>query len=311
MRLLVAALLLSATASAEPRLLALSKGDHTLAIVDPKALKVVGKVAVGPDPHEVASDGKRAYVSNTGSGKFHEIDVIDLQARKALPMIDTGALIGPHGLSLVNGKLWFTAEGAKAIARLDLATSKVDLILGTGQDRTHMLHATHDEKRVFATNVDSGSISIFEGGEAWTQTVVPGDKGNEGFDVSPDGKQLWTAAASDGKILIVDLGTKKLLATIDANVVGANRLAFTPDGKRVLVTTLKSGDVSVYATDTRKLVKKINVGHGAAGLVVETDHRAFAACTPDDYIAVIDLDKLEVTSHLDVGAHPDGLAWIP
>jgi hypothetical protein len=43
---------------------------------------------------DASSDGKTAYVSNTGGGRFHEIDVIDLVAHKALPAIDTTPLIG-------------------------------------------------------------------------------------------------------------------------------------------------------------------------------------------------------------------------
>jgi hypothetical protein len=37
--------------------------------------------------------------------------------------------------------------------------------------------------------------------------------------------------------------------------------------------------------------------------------RAFVACSADNYIAVIDLKTLEITSRLDVGGVPDGLAW--
>ena len=37
--------------------------------------------------------------------------------------------------------------------------------------------------------------------------------------------------------------------------------------------------------------------------------RAFVACSADNYIAVIDLKTLEVTSRLDVGGVPDGMAW--
>jgi len=37
--------------------------------------------------------------------------------------------------------------------------------------------------------------------------------------------------------------------------------------------------------------------------------RAFVACSPDNYIAVIDLKSLDVTGHFDVGQEPDGLAW--
>jgi YVTN family beta-propeller protein len=37
--------------------------------------------------------------------------------------------------------------------------------------------------------------------------------------------------------------------------------------------------------------------------------RAFVACSPDNYVSVIDLKSLEVTGHIDVGQEPDGLAW--
>jgi DNA-binding beta-propeller fold protein YncE len=99
-------------------LLALSKRNHRLAIVDPNTLRVIARTPVGPDPHEViaSSDGKTAYVSIYGGGRYHALSVIDLVGQKALPDIDTGALNGPHGLAFVGGKLWFTAEGAKAIA---------------------------------------------------------------------------------------------------------------------------------------------------------------------------------------------------
>jgi DNA-binding beta-propeller fold protein YncE len=48
-------------------LLALSKRNHTLAIVDPKTLQVIARAPVGPDPHEViaSSDGKTAYSRST------------------------------------------------------------------------------------------------------------------------------------------------------------------------------------------------------------------------------------------------------
>ncbi len=69
---------------------------------------------------------------------------------------------GPHGLTFVGGKVWFTAEGAKAVARFDPTTSSVDWIMGTGQNRTHMLYVTPDEKQIYTTNVSSGTVSILE-----------------------------------------------------------------------------------------------------------------------------------------------------
>ena len=145
-------------------LLALSKHNHTLAIVDPNTLQVVARAPVGPDPHEViaSSDGKTAYVSIYGGGRYHALSVIDLVGQKALPDIDTGALDGSHGLTFVGRKLWFTAEGAKVVATYDPESGKIDWVMGTGQDRTHMIYVTPDQKQIYTTNVSSGTVSILE-----------------------------------------------------------------------------------------------------------------------------------------------------
>jgi YVTN family beta-propeller protein len=326
-------------AAQQRTLLALSKADHTLAIVDAVTLKVLARVPVGQDPHEViaSADGKTAYVSIYGGGSLHELNVIDLVAQKPLFNIDTRPFLGPHGLAFAGGKVWFTAEGSKSIASYDPTTNKVDWCMGTGQDRTHMIYVTADAKRIYTTNVSSGTVSILvdtllpsragpmgpppagapmgpppgaQPRREWMQTVIPVSKGSEGFDVSPDGRQLWTAASDDGSIAIIDLATSKVTATIDAKVLGANRLSFTPDGHRVLVSSLRTGDLFVFDVASHKELKRINIGHGGAGILMDPDgSRAFVGCTPDNYVAVIDLKTLEVITHLDVGGGPDGLAW--
>jgi YVTN family beta-propeller protein len=323
-------------------LLALSKRNHTLAIVDPNTLQVIARVPVGPDPHEViaSSDGKTAYVSIYGGGGYHALSVIDLVAQKALPDIDTGALNGPHGLAFVGGRVWFTAEGAKAVATYDPASAKIDWIMGTGQNRTHMLYVTQDEKQIYTTNVNSATVSILEkvtlppmgpppgvhppqgsqppspppaGGQPrmdWNETVIPVGKGDEGFDIAPDGRELWTANAQDGTLSVLDLATRAVVATLDAKTFGANRLKFTPDGKLVLISMLGDGDLVIYDAASRKEFKRIKIGHGAAGILMDRDgNRAFVACSPDNYVAVVDLKTFEVTGHIDVGGEPDGLAW--
>ncbi len=320
-------------------LLALSKAARTLAIVDPATFKIIARIPVGEDPHEVvaATDGKTAYVCIYGGGSLHEINIIDLVAQKPLQNIDTRPLFGPHDIAFVNGKAWFTAEGSKAIGRYDPATGKLDWSMGTGQDRTHMLYITNNGKKIYTTNVSSGTVSILQDTlmapgsfappnngvppgnppppgapprENWMQTIIPVSRGSEGFDVSPNGSELWTASGEDGTIYIVDPIAKKLAAKIDAKVLGANRLKFTPDGRQVFISSLQSGELTIYDAITRKEVKRLKLGRGAAGILMDAEgSRAFVACSADNYIAVVDLKTLEVTSHLDVGGVPDGLAW--
>src|SRR5580658_5899503 len=166
--LLLAGILASGVANAESTpptaLLVLSKADHTLAIVDPSSLKVIARMPSGPEPHEVvaSSDGKFAYISNYGGGAYNTLTVVDLVAQKTLPVVDLGALRGPHGLMFMGGKVWFTAEVAKAIGSYDPATKTIDWILGTGQNRTHMIYVFDDLKRMITSNVSSATMTIIE-----------------------------------------------------------------------------------------------------------------------------------------------------
>lgn len=334
-----------------PALLVLSKADHTLSIVDPATLHVVARMPSGPDPHEViaSSDGRFAYISNYGGGAYNTLSVVDLVQQKALPAIDLGALRGPHGLDFRGGKVWFTAEANKVIGSYDPVDRKVDWVLGTGQNRTHMIFVFDDLRRIITSNVSSATMTIIEkstgagpgapgaggpppgapndhgpgpggppGGPPgmgspqgnWDETVVPVGRGAEGFDVSPDGKELWAANAQDGTISILDVVGKKVIQTLPANVKGANRLKFTPDGKLVFVSTLGGPDLAIFDAASRKDAKRVKIGRGAAGILMQPDgSRAYVACTPDDYVVVVDLKTLEVTGHIHAGKQPDGLAW--
>ena len=330
----------------KPALLVLEKDDNTLAIVDPASLKIVGRVPAGPDPHEVASspDGKLAYISNYGGSDsaFHTISVVDLTAQKALPPIDLGVLHSPHGLVFAGGELYFTAETDKVAGRYDPATQTIDWLIGTGQDRTHMIVVSATLDRVFTSNVSSGTISIIEqvsapmpgfgppppggpvgsappgpppGGrrKTWRVTNVPAGRGSEGFDLSPDGREIWAANAQDGTVTIIDVATKKATQTFPIPVRG-NRLKFTPDGERVLVSGGPSGssgaNLVILDAVSHKEVRRFDFGGGSAGILVVPDgSRAYVAVSGKDKVAVVDLKRLEIDGYIATGRGPDGLAW--
>ena len=327
----------SGPASSAGRLLVLSKGDRTLSVVDPATLRILGKVPSGEDPHEVAAtaDGRTAYISNYGAGRggYNTLTIGDIVNFKPLGTVDLGGLRGPHGMTEAGGKIYFTAEVAKAIGRVDPATNKVDWVLGTGRDITHMVVVSKDLQRMFSVDVQSATASIIERAEGragrfapaanddWTVTSVKvGEPAEdfEGFDVSPDGNELW-AASPRGKITIVDTVGKKVAQTLElASVSGANRVKFTLDGKLVLVSRLSFGrgaagapavpSIIVFDRATRKEVKQINTGGGVGGLLMQPDGaRAYGSAR--DGVVAIDLKTLTVVGKVDVGPNPDGLAW--
>jgi YVTN family beta-propeller protein len=302
-----------------PALLILEKDDSMLAVADPVTFKIVGRVAAGADPHEVAasSDGKTAYITNYGAfgTPLHTLSVVDLVTLQARPAVELGALLAPHGIENVGGKIYFTAEGSKALGRYDPATDKVDWILGVGENRTHMLVVAPDANRIFASDVNSDAISIFDrdknaDASGWRQTRVAVGKGPEGFDVSPDGKELWAANSHDGTISIIDLTSRAVVATLDVKTKFANRLKFSPDGALVLISDLGTGDLVVLDAHARKEIKRLKVGSGVAGILLDLDgSRAFVAASRDNFIAVIDLKTLAIVGKIPTGRGVDGLAW--
>jgi YVTN family beta-propeller protein len=336
----------AAAQTPSPALLVLEKADASLAIVDPSSLQVVARVPAGPDPHEIVAspDGKLAYISNYGGSDstLNTITVIDLVARKALPPINLGALRSAHGLVFAGGKLYFTVETNKAIGRYDPATQSVDLVLGTGQDRTHMIVVSESLDRIVTSNVSSGTISIIEQGalpnggfnppqggngppppappagaprKTWHVTNVPAGRGSEGFDVSPDGKEIWVANAQDATVTIIDVASKKAIQTLPISLKGANRLKITPDGKHVLMAGLGSAgptgaNLLVFDAAARKEAKQLNLGGPSSGILIVPDgSRAYVAVSAKNKVAVVDLKTLEVTGEVQVGKGPDGLAW--
>jgi YVTN family beta-propeller protein len=305
-----------------PALLVIEKDTRQVAVIDPASLKIIGHVPVGADPHEicVSSDGKTAYISDYGAfgTPLHTLSVIDLVAQKPLPPVELGALLAPHGMQTAGEKIYFTAEGSKAIGRYDPAGKQVDWILGLGENRTHMLVVSQDQNHIFASDVNSNEISILDrdsdrekaDASGWNQTRIPVGKGPEGFDVSPDGKELWAANSHDGTVSIVDVASRKVVQTLDVHTKRSNRVKFTPNGQMVLISDLDTGDLVVLDSHARHEIKRVSLGHGAAGILIAPDgSRAFVAVSRDNNVAVVDLKTLSVTGHIATGGGPDGMAW--
>lgn len=303
--------------SPSPALLVLEKSDEKLAIVDPGSLKVVGRVPSGSAPHEVvvSDDGKFAYISNYADqrGAKKTISVVDLSAQKAMAPVDLGPLQAPHGLAFAGGKVYFTAEGNKVIGSYDPAANKVDWVLGTGQNVTHMIAVSKDQKTIFTSNIGSDTICEIEPGggrNGWNVTAIPVGKGPEGFDLSPDGKEVWAANSGGGSVSIIDVATKKVTATLDLETNRSNRLKFTSDGKLVLISDDGGAGLVIVEAATRKVRTRLKLGRGPEGIVVQPDGlKAYVALSGENAVAVIDLKTLEVAGKVATGNGPDGLAW--
>lgn len=323
-------------------LLVLEKAANNLVIIDPVTSTILGRVPVGADPHEVVAsdDGRVAYISNYVRGTGTTIARVDLVNRTPLPPIDLGALTAPHGLAFAGGKLYFTAEGARAVVRWDPATEKIDWVMGTGRNRTHMVIVSRDLKTVFTSDDGSAMISVISqsaapspasgaaapgpnatagrggrggrGGQAspaWTIDTVGVGLRSEGFALSPDGKELWVANAQLGTISIVDVATRTIVQDVPSNK-SVNRLAFSPDGRYVFVPDLAGSSLLVVDAATRTAYGRIALPGTSEGVVIAPDgKRAYVTLTSRGSVAAIDVQAMAVSGEIQTGPGPDGLAW--
>jgi len=312
-RTLLLALLSAAILAAETPSLTLlvgNKDENSLAFVDPATGKVLGRVPTGDGPHEVvaSTDGKLAFVANygTGSAPGSTISVIDAVNMKEVRKVDISPLRRPHGLFFANGKCYFTAEANRIVCSYDPAANKIDWLGGTGQNTSHMIIVAKDGT-IFTANIGSDSITIIDRTGA---TAVPVGKGPEAMDLSPDGKELWTGHSRDGGVSVIDVATKKVVATIPIGTKRSNRLKFTPDGKRVLISDLDAGEIVVMDAATRKPTQHVAMGKTPEGILMARDgSKAYVAVAGDGNLAILDLASLKVIGHLETGKGPDGMAW--
>lgn len=293
-----------------PALLVLLRTERALAIVDPTTRKVVGRAPTGDDPHGVAAspDGKLAFTANYGG---NSISVIDLATRKEIRRVELPAG-RPHDMVFAGGKVYFTAEGYKAIGRLDPATLAVDWWMGTGQDSTHMIVANRDATKIFTANRASNTVSVIESsgtGPAWSVTTIPVGRSAEGIDLAPNGREIWTANRDGGGVSIIDAVAKKVIQTLDVKTTNGNRVRVTPDGRYVLVADESGNTLLILDAASRKEIKRLKLLPDVI-LITPDGSRAYTTISPENHVVEIDLKTLEVSGRIDTGTSPDAMAWI-
>ena len=296
------------------RLLVLLRDASTLAVVDPVAGTVIGRVQTVTNPHEITAsdDGRLAFVASPTAG----ISVIDLEALMEIRRIDIGAGSVPHDVRYAAGKLYFTAEGYKTIGRYDPASNKVEWLLGIGKDGTHMLVMSEDLNTIFTADRGSNTVTVVDGiaagpTDSTVTSISVGGEGPEGIDLSPDESEIWTATRNDGGISIIDVATKEVIQRLDLNLQDPNRLTFTPDGDYVLISDGRGNSLVVMDAASRTEVARLDVSPNA--LLVQPDGLlAYAALRGDHRVAVIDLETLEVIAEIPTGpgSGPTCMFWL-
>jgi len=177
------------------RLLVANQTGGTVALVDPKAGRVIREVATGDRPSGVAisADGKLGVVAHWFG---YDLAILDLEADRVaiLGRVEVGP--EPRGLAIASdGRTAYVAVGvSNEVVRVDLADRKVTGRVAVGRE-PRGLALTPDGKRLVVANNRGQSLSVVDlGGFAVERTLAIESENLRQLAVSPDGRYAYVAA---------------------------------------------------------------------------------------------------------------------
>jgi YVTN family beta-propeller protein len=198
--------------------------DNSITVIDPKTLKIVGKVPTGQEQSHmftITKDGHRAYTANVGPGT---VSVLDLDNRKTLAIIPVSGQVQRIALS-VDDKLVFTSDVTKPqLAVIDAATNKLKTWipmpgLGYGsaptQDGKWLVIALPLINKVGVIDLKSMQVA---------RTIDVPTKPQEVL-ISPDGQTAYVSCDQSAKVAAINTTDWTVKTMIDAGK-GADGLAW-------------------------------------------------------------------------------------
>ncbi len=260
-------------------------GDVT--VIDGATDAVVATFKVGKRPRGIhaASDGKRLFVTLSGSPRM--APGLDENRAPADKTADGLSVIDPVERKLIDR--WHVGSDPE-----QFATSK-------------------DGKFAFIANEDDASASIVDLGSGQSRGKVKVSEEPEGVGVNPQSGEVYVTCEEKGEVFAIDPDQQRVIAKIETG--GRPRsIAFVPDGSRAYVACENSGYVGVIDAASHKLLSKIQLPTGSLpmGTVISSDGKELYVSTGrGNTVVVIDTGKNAVATTIPVGNRAWGIALDP
>jgi len=196
------------------------------------------------------------------------------------------------------------------VLELNAATGAIRTTWETGQDVSHMLVPTPDEKKLYVANIRSGSVAVITRATGAVHSLPTGE-GAEGIDVTPDGGEVWVTNRGAHTITVISTASDSIVARFESGGQMPIRVKITPDGREAWVSNARSNTVTVFDVRTRRMLTTIEVGAVPVGIQMTPDgNQAFIANSNDDLITVLSVPGRKVERTFRPGHEPDGMAWV-
>ena len=198
--------------------------DQAIAIIDPKALTIIGQVPTGQkESHMLAisHDGRRGYTANVGPGT---VSVLDLDAKKTLTVIPISRETQRISISPDDKWVFTSDQKEPRLAVIDTASNKVKswvALPGAGYGTA----STPDGKWLLVDVPSKNQVAIVDLTAMKVVKSLDVPKAPQAVVVRPDGKEAYASCDSSHKIAVIDVASWTVKNTIDAGD-GADGLAW-------------------------------------------------------------------------------------
>lgn len=189
--------------------------DDAVTVIDPKTLKIVGKVPTGQKESHMlvlSHDGRLGYTANVGPGT---VSALDMVARKTLAVIPVSGEV--QRISISSDDRWvFTSDQTQPrLAVIDAAARQVKswvTLPGLGYGTA----ATPDGRWLLVAVPSKDEVAVVDLGAMRVARTVTVARDPQEVLIRPDAKIAYVSCAGSGQIAAVDLAQWKVEKLIGA-----------------------------------------------------------------------------------------------
>jgi DNA-binding beta-propeller fold protein YncE len=200
--------------------------DDAITVIDPRTLKIVGKVPTGQmESHMLAlsSDGRLGYTANVGPGT---VSVLDMVGRKTIAVIPVAGDVQRIAISR-DDRFVFTSDQAKPrLAVIDTVAKRVQTWIDL-PDTGYGAAATLDGKWLLVAIPAKNEVVVVDLSSMRVARTVAVAADPQEILVRPDGRVAYVSCSMAGQVAAIDLTQWKVEKLIDAGK-GADGLGWAP-----------------------------------------------------------------------------------
>lgn len=205
-------------------------------------------------------------------------------------------------------RIYVANESSNDVSVIDANTFQSVGAIPALNHSTHDLAVSRDGRRLYASNLASGRISVIDTAKRETIASIYTGERCHVVALSNDDGQLWVANIGENTISIVDTVTFRILGTIPVGK-GPTGLTFSHDGRFAFVSSQGDKTVGVIDTGSHQIVKTIPVGANPHFLVVSRDGHIWGVNTGQNDVYVLDPESHEKVGTFTVGDKPQQIAF--